>query len=340
MTDDKNKQEEAGKTGKEGKEAKRDTGKLTRITQAEVDAIVHKHESYSLGRMGGVRANFAYHDLSGLNLSKKNLCDADFTGASLYETDFQNSKLERALFFCADMRYANLYGASLLRADMRGAAIRGANLAGANMTGVDLRDGSLANAAADGDLNKAHKNLTTVDKGGANLSGANLSGSKLAGAVAINSDFSDATLKSTKFNTASLKGANFSGANLEGADLSDCDLEGVNLRNSILTNTAINLSEVAAENREGALTSMPMGLSVHDLPMPIEELLKTHEMWLDSNGQKGKQLDISKYDLRSGVIFTRLRLTMVRAKGTILYGINFTESQLQAVEMQDADLRQ
>src|ERR1700730_4076477 len=97
---------------------KTDDKKLIRLTQAEVDAIVHKHESYSLGRMGGVRANFSYHDLSNLSLAKRDLSDANFTGASLYEADLQGTKFDRAILFCSDMRFANLYGASLLRADM------------------------------------------------------------------------------------------------------------------------------------------------------------------------------------------------------------------------------
>ena len=230
-----------------------------------MDAIVHKHELFILGRRGGARANFAYHDLSEMILSKRNLSDANFTGASLHKAELQDVKLDRAILFCADLRHANLTGASLLRADLRGAAVRGANLTGANMTGVDLREGSLASAGGDGELTAAHGDLTVADKGGANLSGANLSNSRLSGAVAVGSNFSYATLKSSKFNNASLQNANFAGADLEGADMSDCDFSGVNLRGAVLVNTAINLSEVAPEAREGALTHMSAGLSLTDV---------------------------------------------------------------------------
>ena len=84
---------------------------------------------------------------------------------------------------------------------------------------------------------------------------------------------------------------------------------------------------------------MAVGLSAKDLPAPIEELLRSHELWLETSGQQGKQLDISKYDLRTGVKFQRARLTMMRAVSSILYGVNLTEAQLQAADLRDADLR-
>jgi hypothetical protein len=57
----------------------RHTG-FARLTQKDVSASVARHEMLYSGRMGGARAVFAFCDLSGLDLSGRNLADADFTG--------------------------------------------------------------------------------------------------------------------------------------------------------------------------------------------------------------------------------------------------------------------
>ena len=58
-----------------------------RLTQAEIDVICAKHDRLWSARMGGARAVFTWKDLSGLDLSGRNLCDADFTGAILADCD-------------------------------------------------------------------------------------------------------------------------------------------------------------------------------------------------------------------------------------------------------------
>lgn len=317
-----------------------DDPNLTHITQAQLDILIEKHESFIVARKGGARANLSYHDLRGMNLAERNLSDADFTGASLVDADLHDVKLDRAVLYCTDLRGANLHGASLLRADLRGATLRGANLVGANMEGVDLREGSLATTGGDGALVAAHKNLTVEDRGGANLAGANLSDAKLASSVAINSNFSDATLKSVKLSGSNLKGANFSGANLENADFSKCDVSDVDFRGAVMIGTLINLSDVKDEQLAGAMTASPAGPSKNDLALPIEELVQLHQIWLTTNGAKGQALDISRFDLRKGIDFSKMCLTLMRGVGAILYGVNFSGAQLQSADLREADMRQ
>ena len=92
----------------------------TKLTEKQVTAAAARHEMLYSGRVGGARAVFAFCDLSGLDLSGRNLADADFTGAYLEETNFAGAKLDCASFFGASLKRANLAGASLRRADMRG----------------------------------------------------------------------------------------------------------------------------------------------------------------------------------------------------------------------------
>src|SRR5258708_39035791 len=96
------------------------------------------------GRIGGARAVFAFCDLSGLDLSGRNVGDGDFTGAALEETNFEGAKLDTASFFGADLRRANLSAASLRRADLRGASMRGANMIGADLYESAMREGTIA----------------------------------------------------------------------------------------------------------------------------------------------------------------------------------------------------
>ena len=67
-----------------------------RLTQAEVDAICVRHDRLWSSRMGGARATFTWKDISGLDLSGRNLCDADFTGAILADCNFSGARLDRA----------------------------------------------------------------------------------------------------------------------------------------------------------------------------------------------------------------------------------------------------
>ena len=54
-----------------------------RLTQHEAEQICARHDRLWTSKPGGARAVFAWMDLTGLNLSGMNLCDADFTGAIL-----------------------------------------------------------------------------------------------------------------------------------------------------------------------------------------------------------------------------------------------------------------
>ena len=81
---------------------------FTKLSQKQAAAAAARHEMLYSGRMGGARAVFAFCDLSGLDLSGRNLADADFTGAILEETNLAGARLETASFFGADLRRANL----------------------------------------------------------------------------------------------------------------------------------------------------------------------------------------------------------------------------------------
>jgi len=115
-----------------------------RLTQAEVDGICLKHDRLWSSRMGGARAVFTWKDITGLDLSGRNLCDADFTGAILHDCNFTGARLDNANLFGADAQGACFREASLRRADLRGACLRGVDLSGADLFEADLREGTIA----------------------------------------------------------------------------------------------------------------------------------------------------------------------------------------------------
>src|SRR3984885_6386590 len=125
---------------------------FSKLTQKQAVAAAARHEMLYAGRMGGARAVFAFCDLTGLNLSGRNLADADFTGAVLEETNLSGAKLDSASFFGADLRRSNLANASMRRVDLRGASLRGANLIAADLYEADLREGTIAEKDKYGNL--------------------------------------------------------------------------------------------------------------------------------------------------------------------------------------------
>src|ERR1700689_4262840 len=92
-----------------------------RPSQPELNMVIDAHERYVSGRPGGKRAALRFIDFSGLDLSRRNLCDADLSASVFEDARMAGCKLDRANLFGSDLSRADLRGASLVRADLRGA---------------------------------------------------------------------------------------------------------------------------------------------------------------------------------------------------------------------------
>lgn len=227
-----------------------------RLTQIEVEQICARHDRLWTSKPGGARAVFAWMDLTGLDLSRRNLCDADFSGAILMGVNFEGARLDNGNLFGADLRDAQLTDCSLRRADLRGACLRNANLTGADLFEADLREGVLAAADAKFGLRRieAGGKPQPGEMQGAILVGANLERSKLSGVAAMCADFTDAILKDARLVRANLKQASFKGANLSGADLSGADLRGADMQDAVLVGAITVSWNVKDANMAGVLT--------------------------------------------------------------------------------------
>ena len=78
---------------------------LPRLSQEDADVICAKHVLW-LHDAGGEQADFSGYDLSGLNLSHRNLNSAIFAGTRMYETNLAQAELcfsdftDATLFSC------------------------------------------------------------------------------------------------------------------------------------------------------------------------------------------------------------------------------------------------
>ena len=124
----------------------------TKLTQSQLNVILHRHQAFRKSQPGGVRANLKLRDLSHLDLSNIDLSDADLSGAKLFSARLSGANLTNANLYAADLRLANLERADLRRADLRGACLRGAVLSEAVLVEVDLRDGTLLHYTPSGEM--------------------------------------------------------------------------------------------------------------------------------------------------------------------------------------------
>lgn len=185
-------------------------------------------------------ADLSFTNLKSTNLSRSNLSGADFSGASLTHADLTKSRLDKAKFSGADVNLVLLNNAILEEAD----------LSRANFPNSKLNDASLKSA-----------NLSETDLRGsqiikANLNGANLNKAKLQNSDLSNSDLSAANLSEAQLHRTNLKGANLIGANLSGAKLIRTNLSGADLSGADLFETQLTEAHFdAATVLKGAKTS-------------------------------------------------------------------------------------
>ncbi len=310
---------------------------VRRLSQEEVDAICARHERLWAARPGGARAVFAWTDLSGLDLSGRNLCDADFTGATLAGCDFTRSRLDNANFFGADLQDCMIVEASLRRADLRGVCLRGADLTAADLFECDLREGSIATIDPEKGFTIRTHAVRASEARGAVLCGANLERSKMSGIIAVKADFSDAILKDAKLVRANLKQANMTGCDMAGADLSGADLSGADLKDAILVGATLVSVRLDDVDMSCELTDAPKGADVEALP--YADMLREHALWCETDGANGAPSCFDKADLRRLGSIKRYNLTALSAKGAVFYGLDMEGVQLQGAHLEEADLR-
>jgi uncharacterized protein YjbI with pentapeptide repeats len=293
-----------------------------KLEPESLDAILNLHERYANGIDGGKRASLKFVDFSGIDLSGRNLTDAELTGCA-----FENAKLiktifERAVLFACDFRKADLRGARMARADMRGANLRGADLSHADLTQSDFREGEVAVADKKNGMLVIKHRMRPGDAEGTLFVGATLDGSQFNGAQAKGADFQDCSMKGTKLTGAILKDCNLAGADLQDADLTGARLEGAHFEDAILTRVALGYSKIDPKMSQGALGDPSESAKIRAIQ--LENMANDHQTWWESNGEAGQHAKFDDEDLRPmNAIFKGMRLTALSAIKCNGVGVRF-----------------
>lgn len=312
---------------------------LARLTQAELDEVLHRHALFRESRPGGRRAVLNGHDLAGISLPGRDLSHADFTGSSFYGADLRDAKFDSATLFVCDFRQANLTNVSFMRADMRGCFFAGAVMASANLFEADLRPGAQVSRDREGEFHVLRPEEMPGVASTAGFVGANLTNASLTGAIAVQTDFSEAIMRGCKLVRAHVRGANFSGTNLQGADFAQADTRGACFRGSVITGANFEYANTAGADMQGALSDKPNGRMLKELDVGLEELLRLHRTFVESCGATGHALDLSGFDLRNAGALTGACLTMLTAQCAVFFGLDLSGAALQAARCREADFR-
>jgi uncharacterized protein YjbI with pentapeptide repeats len=183
--------------------------------------------------------------------------------------DLSGANLSRKQLVNADLQAANLVGANLSRANLTGAKLGGANLTGSNLTKTNFT-GAVLQAASLIDVNFTNTNLTKADLSYANLVNTNfrmaiLNNTDLAGANLALADFTGANLSTTSLDRANLVGAK----GITSPSLSPAEVPG-NIRqqpNQPLTPPNVNESSTTIRNRP-RIYRIPSGLGSPQRTVP------------------------------------------------------------------------
>jgi Pentapeptide repeats (8 copies)/Pentapeptide repeats (9 copies) len=125
--------------------------------------------------------------------------------------DLSGADLSRKQLVNADLQAANLVGAKLTSTNLTGAKLGGANLTGADLSNTNLSQAFLQAVSAI-DVNFVGTNLTNTD-----LTYANLVNTNFSRAILRNTNLSSANLALSDFTGANLSTLNLTDANLSGA---------------------------------------------------------------------------------------------------------------------------
>ncbi|MCK5554883.1 MAG: pentapeptide repeat-containing protein, partial [Alphaproteobacteria bacterium] len=281
-----------------------------KMTQAELDEVIRKHNNFMTARPGGARAVVKDKDLSGLSFAGKDLSQSDFTGCIMENADLTNSNFESATLFGCDFTNSKLNNARMVRADMRGAEISQADLSKADMTGTDLREGKTIVKRR---VKNPEDRFDSVGTGVTQFIGSNLSDANLNGATAASADFTDANMQGAQLQSTDLKNAMLLGADLSKADLSSADLRNADFSYATMVGANMKGTEKSGTTFSLTLTVEPVGKDFAEVEMTLDELLLKHVAWVASGGRQGGQLDLTGMDMRKAPSLAARKLTAIKA---------------------------
>ncbi len=311
---------------------------LSVITQVALDEMIAQHKRFIEARPNGKKLVLRHCDLTGLDISNRDLSDAELLNCDFSRANLTNSKLERARLNCSIFRSASLSRANLSKSDLRGCVLASADLSMANLRCADLREENTTQSSNAESTLKYGDAARPTDANLTNFNGADMENSRMGSIIAYGASFQHASLKGAGFAKAQLKNCDFTGANLAGADMNGAMLEGAIFHEAILTSTVFGSSRPKGDAIRGAVLNVEIthGVNMQDMIKALDK----HQIWCKSEGESGEPTNFDDSDLRLiSSEFKERKLTAFSAKNSIATGIVFMESELQGANFENADLR-
>lgn len=303
------------------------------FSQQQLDRVIKLHMHFLKGVRGGVRATLKFKDLSGLHFRHANLSQADFTGCKLNDANLSRATFAACSFFCCELVRANMANGDFSRADFRGANITGANLTGAAFTSADLRQGvyiDYTSSEADKGWGKGGKT---------SFAGTVARDTDMTGVMARGSDFSHANLTGVIVRDAELADSDFTGANLSATNFAGSDMVRTNLKDAVLNGTDFSDVNTQQSNIAETLSNQKEMKSLDYDGLTIEQVVASHEHWINTAGREGKQFNLQDYDLSRQSTLRDQSLTAIIAKGCKFTGLNLSGVRMQSSLLDETDFQ-
>jgi len=269
--------------------------------------------------------SFVEQDLSHLDLSGLDLCDADFTSAQLAEVNFTQARLERTRFDDALLSAAKFTGANLSAASLKGVSAGKSEFKKCNLSRADLRKGDFSES------NFEQANLDYSDLKSAIFSGSNMNGLSALGSVAEKASFDDCALTEANFTDARLKGVSFYGSVMCEVNLTDAlcqraDFSGADLSKGKLSGAGLQDSEANSKTTFNQAVFLRADLSGASWAAPC------------LNEANFNEAVMNKADL-TGSSMHRARLIRVIARETCFDKVDFEGADLTGINLFEGALR-
>jgi uncharacterized protein YjbI with pentapeptide repeats len=315
-------------------EPARTDGKVQQLRE-----ILRNHLLFVAGR-GGKRLNLMTTNMSNVVLEGFN-----FTEARLLFCNMSYANFQGACFHNADLSNSLFVRTNLCRTDFSGATLDGVKFhytdaQEAKLDRATMRQGSamlFAKGAkpVPGAQETGPKTVVqATDMSHSNFEGASLQGAYLANCIIRNTNMRNVNLANANLAGADLRGSNLQGANLQGANLAEVSVKGAVLDKTPAVMDALRFNDDflahLAEVEE------------------IDAALREHAVWVETQGTRGKRLDLAGRSLRGMDLSSKMLATLsfagadlsgVNLAGAVLTACDFTEATVQYVNMSGCDLR-
>jgi uncharacterized protein YjbI with pentapeptide repeats len=254
------------------------------------------------------------------------LVGADLTGIKLVGMNLQRTVFRSCRFYCADLRNSDFSQAVLTGCDFSGADLTNSRFIWANLRGADLSRAILKGTRFENADMRPMTDPPVPPHG-------------KGGVVSLK----DTTLHNTNLTQAKLLGASFVGAILDGAILDNADLEGadfsystlskVQFKNAKLHDANFNLADFPPEmlrELHGTGAKLPKEVA----PEVIEQVLRDHQNWIESEGHTGRRA------IMAGWYLSRAHLAQANLNGADLRAANLSNANLHGAKLICSDLRE